>query len=338
MTTSPLFIPVDTYLVDSLPEVWFGVLMFALAMYVALDGLDFGIGMLLSTRESEDEREILLEAFGPIWDANEVWLVAFGTILLAAFPPVYSALLSQNYTLVIAILFVLILRGIAPELREQRDDRAWKRRWDQAFFAGSLLTPFLLGVLVGTWIFGAGALSLPSLFVGLTVVTLSLFAGAVFLALKTTGSLRDEVARYGRLAAGGYLVAVVAVLATAFATNPHGVRSTILSGPVAAIVVTSIVLVAAGVAFSLRGRDRAWFLSTTAVAFLLVAFVGYLLFPVVYPATGLTLREAVVSPLALNVTTVLGLPVLVVVLLYFRYLYSVFAGPIEQGDGYGTGH
>jgi len=90
--TDPL-LPVDAYLVESLPEVWFGAVLFALGMYVVLDGFDFGIGMLYATRTDEHERETFLAGFGPVWDANEVWLVAFGTMLLAAFPRVYSRLL-----------------------------------------------------------------------------------------------------------------------------------------------------------------------------------------------------------------------------------------------------
>ncbi|MDQ2048865.1 cytochrome d ubiquinol oxidase subunit II [Natronolimnohabitans sp. A-GB9] len=126
-------VPADEYLVPWLPEFWFGLLLFTLAMYVFLDGFDFGIGMLYATRDDEEERELLLAAFGPVWDANEVWLVAFGTVLLAAFPPVYASLLSDNYLLIFAIVFALLLRGVTPELREQRDDPTWQRRCDRGF-------------------------------------------------------------------------------------------------------------------------------------------------------------------------------------------------------------
>ncbi|OYR84280.1 cytochrome D oxidase subunit II, partial [Halorubrum ezzemoulense] len=92
-----LVLLVDAYLVDALPEIWFGAVMFALAMYIILDGFDFGIGMLYATRNNEHEKETFLTAFGPVWDANEVWVVAFGTMLLAAFPPVYSRVLADHY-------------------------------------------------------------------------------------------------------------------------------------------------------------------------------------------------------------------------------------------------
>nr|WP_255475198.1 hypothetical protein [Halapricum sp. CBA1109] len=84
-----------------------------------------------------------------------------------------------------------------------------------------------------------------------------------------------------------------------------------------------------------RGDDRRWFASTLALSGLLVAFVAVLLYPTVYPPTGHTVSDVVVSPLALNLTTVLGLPVLLVVLWYFKYLYGVFSGPIDA-DGYGA--
>ncbi|WIV65675.1 cytochrome d ubiquinol oxidase subunit II [Natrialbaceae archaeon AArc-T1-2] len=328
-------VPVDEYLVPTLPELWFGVLLFTLAMYVFLDGFDFGIGMLYATREDEEERELLLAAFGPVWDANEVWLVAFGTILLAAFPPVYAALLSEHYLLIFAIVFALILRGVTPELREQRDDPEWERACDRGFVAGSTLSPLFIGTLAGSWVFGTGTLSLPGVLTGVATVFLSLAAGAAYLGMKTTGELREEMAAYGLYASGGYLVTVVALLTVVFVTDPLGVRETLLTVPVAAVVVATVLLLVGGAAAATRDAVTVWFSATGGVAVALVVLVAIFLYPTVYPSTGTTVREAVISPLALNVLTVVVIPALVLVLLYFRYLYTVFSGPVES-EGYGT--
>lgn len=329
-------VPVDEYLVSALPELWFGILLFTLAMYVFLDGFDFGIGMLYATREDEEERELLLAAFGPVWDANEVWLVAFGTILLAAFPPVYATLLSDHYLLIFAIVFALILRGVTPELREQRDDPEWERACDRGFVAGSALSPLFIGTLAGSWVFGTGTLSLPGVLTGVAVVFLSLAAGAAYIGMKTSGELRAEMATYGLYASSGYLATVVALLAVVVVTDPLGVRETLRSIPVLVVVVATVAFLLIGTVAAVRDAVTVWFYATGGVALALVGLVSILLFPTLYPATGTTVREAVVSPLALNVLTLVVIPALVLVLLYFRYLYTVFSGPVESEGGYGT--
>ncbi|WP_256391217.1 cytochrome d ubiquinol oxidase subunit II [Natronoarchaeum rubrum] len=326
---SPLMLSTEQYLVPSLPTIWFGVVMFTLAMYVALDGFDFGIGMLYATRDEHD-RETLLAAFGPVWDANEVWLVAFGTTLLAAFPPIYSRLLSEHYLLAIAVVMGLVFRGVSPELREQREDELWQQTCDRLFVFGSTITPLLLGTLVGSWIFGTPALSAPSLLTGIGLVALSLASGAAFVAAKTRGSLAAEMARYGTVSTLAYLGGVVVLLAVVLWTDPVGVRGLLLTPSAVAVVIGSVALGLGGIVLARLGRHRLWFASTLGLSALLVALVARLLYPTIYPASGLTVEAAVVSPLALNLVTVLGLPVLLLVLWYFKFLYGVFAGPIDE--------
>jgi cytochrome d ubiquinol oxidase subunit II len=332
--TEPL-LPVDDYLVASLPDVWFGVVMFTLAMYVVLDGLDFGIGVLYATRRSEDDRETLLSAFGPIWDANEVWLVAFGTTLLAAFPRVYARLLADHYLLAIGFVLALLFRGLGPELREQRDGERWQRYCDYSFVGGSLLSPLLFGTLAGRWVFDAPTLSLPALLTGVGLVAVSVVTGAAFVAAKSQPPLASELRTYGVGATLVYLGGVVVLLATVVLTDAGGAADTLLSPPAVTVVVLSVAAGLAGSVLARRGAYRAWLASALVLPALLSTLVALLLYPTVYPPTGLTVRGAVVSPLALNLVTVLGLPVLLVVLWYFKFLYGVFSGPIDA-DGYGA--
>lgn len=318
----------DAYLVASLPEVWFGVVTFALATYLALDGFDFGIGMLYATRDDEHDRETLLAAFGPVWDANEVWLVAFGTMLLAAFPSVYSRLLADHYLLVIGFVLALLFRGVAPELREQREDDRWQRACDVSFVGGSALAPLLFGTLAGSWAFDVAALSLPGLLTGISLVAVSVVTGAAFLSAKTGSALATEMRTYGTAATLAYLCGVVVLLAAVVVTDAGNGAETVLSVPAAVVVGLSVVAGLGGVAFARREQYRRWLGSALALPTLLSVLVAFALYPTIYPATGTTVREAVVSPLALNLVTVLGLPVLVLVLWYFKFLYGVFSGPI----------
>lgn len=330
----PLLLSGDSYLHPTLPEIWFGIVLATLTLYVALDGFDFGIGMWYATWSDEHDREQFLAAFGPVWDANEVWLVAFGTTLLGAFPAAYADLLSRHYLLAIAAVMALLVRGVAPELREQREDERWRRRCDRLFVAGSTLSPLLLGTLVGSWVFGTGALSLPAVLTAVVVIALSLTSGAAYLAAKTGGDLRAELVRRGQFATGAYLASVVVLLGVLLALDPGGIAADLLAPAPIAIVLASVLLALGGIGLARRGRLRAWFASTLGLGSLLGCFVAVLLYPSVSPATGLTVESAVVSPVALNLLTVLGVPVLVLVLGYFAYLYSVFGGQVEAA-GYG---
>ena len=324
----------ERYLLDALPEVWFGVVMFSLAMYVVLDGFDFGIGMLYATRSDETERETLLSAFGPVWDANEVWLVAFGTMLLAAFPRVYSRLLADNYLLVIGFVLALLFRGVGPELREQREADQWQRACDTSFVGGSTLAPLLFGVLAGRWIFDVPTLSVPALLTGVGLVAVSIVTGAAFVSAKTDPSLAADLRRYGIVGTLSYLSGVVVLLATVVLTDAGGTADAVFSVPVAAVVALSVLAGLAGIGFARREQYRRWLASALSLPALLSLLVTFLLYPSIYPATGLTVREAVVSPLALNLVTVMGLPVLLIVLWYFKFLYGVFSGPILD-ESYG---
>ncbi|MEF8780222.1 MAG: cytochrome d ubiquinol oxidase subunit II [Haloferacaceae archaeon] len=336
---TPLLFSGEAYLVPWLPEFWFGVVAFTLAAYVLLDGFDFGIGILYPLSRNEHERETLLSVFGPVWDANEVWLVAFGTVLLGAFPPVYARLLSDNYLLAIAIVLALLFRGVSAELREQRDDEDWKRIWDLSFVAGSVLSPFLIGMLVGSWLFASGAASLPSLLVGVLVVALSATLGSAYLGLKTRGDLRERFARHGRNAAVVYLGAVVVGLAVLLAIDAGNLRSAAFTASVLAPVLATVAFGIATPVFAQRRAFRAWFVAAAGLAASLAGLVAALLYPTIYPLANLTVREAVVSPIPLNLLTVLGVPALLMVLAYFTYLYRVFQGPVAVGGdgGYGVG-
>src|SRR5699024_2421722 len=119
-----------------LADLWFGLVFFIFGTFLFLDGFDFGVGVLFAAC-SDEEKERLLGAIGPFWDGNEVWLVVFGGAMFAAFPAVYANLFSRYYLLMFAILAALGLRGLAPEMYDQRDDERWKTWWGRAFVVGS---------------------------------------------------------------------------------------------------------------------------------------------------------------------------------------------------------
>jgi cytochrome d ubiquinol oxidase subunit II len=141
--------------------------------------------------------------------------------------------------------------------------------------------------------------------------------------------------RYGTASTAAYLGGVVVLLAVVYWLNPSNVRALLVTLPAAAVVLASVAFGVGGVVAARQGRHKLWFGSTVGLSFMLVGLVATMLYPTIYPASGLTINAVVVSPLALNLTTLLGLPVLVVVLWYFKFLYGTFAGPVD-GEGYST--
>jgi cytochrome d ubiquinol oxidase subunit II len=318
-----------------LPELWFALLFFIFGMFLFLDGFDFGIGILFATRDDPHEEEVLLSVIGPFWDGNEVWLVVFGGALFAAFPAVYANLFSRYYLLMFAILAALGLRGLAPELYEEREDELWRRYWGYAFVVGSAMTPFLLGVFVLNWLVGAASiLTITGALGGLAVVALTVADGAAFLGLKTRGSLRDDARAFGVRASVSYLGLVVATLTSVYATAPD-LRPALTRPVVVALVVLTVVLTAG---YVVAVRVRRYYVAFAVVAGLvagLVALVAVVMFPYVDRATGITVSEGIVSTLPLNLMTIMAAVLLPVVLSYFAVLYSVFSGPLDEEEAYG---
>src|SRR5512147_468877 len=133
-----------------LNELWFVIFVVVIAGYLILDGFDMGVGILHPfVAKTDEERRVMLNSIGPVWDGNEVWLVLAGGVLFAAFPLVYASLFSGFYLAMMLVLLVLILRTVAIEFRSKRPSPRWRSFWDIVFFAASLGIALLLGVAFG---------------------------------------------------------------------------------------------------------------------------------------------------------------------------------------------
>src|SRR5690242_5549126 len=203
-----------------LTTVWFALIAVLWAGYFLLEGFDFGVGILLPVLGRDNrERRLLINTIGPVWDGNEVWVIVAGGATFAAFPEWYATLFSGFYLPLLIILVALIIRGVAFEYRGKRDDDRWRRRWDRCIFAGSLLPAILWGVAFGNIVRGVrldanheyvgtffDLLNPYAIVGGLTTLVLFVLHGAVFIALKTDGEMRQ---RSGALAARMAPVAIV---------------------------------------------------------------------------------------------------------------------------------
>jgi len=189
-----------------LSTVWFILIAVLWTGYFFLEGFDFGVGILLPVvGRDEPGRRVVINTIGPVWDGNEVWLLTAGGATFAAFPEWYATLFSGFYLALLLILVALIVRGVAFEYRGKREDAAWRRRWDAAIVFGSAVPALLWGVAFGNIVRGVpigegftytgGFLDLlnPYALLG-GLVTFMLFTthGAAYLALKTTGEVRER--------------------------------------------------------------------------------------------------------------------------------------------------
>ena len=190
----------------NLNTLWFLIIGFVLTIYVILDGLDLGIGIILlfTPKDKYKNREQLIEIIGPHWNGNEVWLLVFGGMLFAIFPKVYAALLSGMYLPFIILLIVFIVRGISIPLRNRYDNNLWHNFWDLCLGISSLSIAFLFGAVVAILIQGLGInqngfikLNLQkvitpfSLWVGITSVTLLCLHGAIYAGRKSKEELNS---------------------------------------------------------------------------------------------------------------------------------------------------
>lgn len=330
-----------------LNTVWFLLFGVLLAGYAVLDGFDLGVGMLSLFGRSDDERRLHLNAIGPVWDGNEVWLLTAGGALFAAFPAVYATAFSAFYLAFMLLLLFLIARAVAFEFRSKVASPAWRRFWDLAFGLGSLVPSLLYGVAVGNVLRGLPLredgyssvaffelLNPQALLVGFVTLSMFLAHGAAYLAMKTEGSLQ---ARCRRFALGGW-AAWTALWAGATATflsgSPH-LFIGLLANPVFWVLAVPVLCGLAAFPILVRkGRDGLAFLASS------VAMVGQLglaatsLYPrlipdLANPDRGLTIHNAASSPLTLTVMlwiAGLGMPV---VIGYTIYIHRVFRGKVR---------
>ncbi|MEV4276285.1 cytochrome d ubiquinol oxidase subunit II [Actinoplanes xinjiangensis] len=326
-----------------LTTVWFILIGVLWAGYFLLEGFDFGVGILLPVLGRDDRsRRLAINTIGPVWDANEVWVLVAGGATFAAFPEWYATLFSGFFLPLLLILVALIVRGLAFEYRGKRDSVRWKRGWDLAIFWGSLIPAVLWGVAFANILRGVpldasheyvggffNLLNPYALLGGLTTLALFTLHGAVFLALKTDGPMRAEA---GRLAARLALVAVPIAAAFLIWTG----LANLDRWGIALSVAAATALVAAVPMTRARREGRA-FAATGATIVLAVAALFVTLFPNVMPSTldpagGLTVTNASSTPYTLTVMTWVAAAFTPIVLLYQGWTYWVFRKRLRLSD------
>lgn len=340
---------------SSLNTTWFALIGLLWAGYFFLEGFDFGVSALIPfLARDEVDRRLCLNAIGPTWDGNEVWLIVAGGATFAAFPLWYAKLFSGFYLALFLVLLALIARGVSFELRSKRPERTWRVAFDWANFLGSLVPAIVWGVAFtdlvrglplgpgGTYSGGLVGLLHPVALLG-GAASLALFClhGALFLALKTTGAL---ALRARRAAAG--LAAPAAVLLGGLLLALAEGRPTVHGELPPAVPITGalVAVLAVAVAGLLAGRGReGWAFGLTGAATLLLTGAAFArMFPAVLPSTEaghtLTIQSAAAGHETLVVMSVVAAIFTPFVLAYQAWSYWVFrARLVRPPTGGGAG-
>jgi cytochrome d ubiquinol oxidase subunit II len=344
---------------------WFWIVSVMIAIYAVMDGFDFGAGILhpLVARTDAERRQVL-GAIGPLWDGNEVWLLAAGGCLFLAFPKVLAAGFSGFYLALFMVVWTFIMRGVAIEFRSHLADGMWRALWDVAFTVASVLLPVLLGAALGNIVRGvpvdgSGYFNIPlftdfgtgnpvgildwyTVLMGVFVLVTVANHGALFLAWKTEGPVHQRAQRLALpLSVLTAVLGGVCTLATARA-NPD-IYARLPTAPLAWLGLL-VFLLGLGLLFwgQLRGRHLCAFLGSAAFIAGLLAATAACVFPVMLkstldPAFSLSAENSAASAHGLRAGLLwwlLGVPLAVT---YFVIVFRLHRGKVkvgEDGEGY----
>lgn len=329
-----------------LNSVWFILVTVLFIGFFFLEGFDYGVGILLPFLSKKDEeRRVIINAIGPFWDGNEVWMITAGGALFASFPQVYATLFSGFYLALVLMLVALILRGVAFEFRSKRTDPKWRNRWDWAIFVGSALPALLWGVAVGNLIRGfaidadmnywGGLLPLLnpfSILSGLVFVSLFTMHGANYLCLKVEGKVAEQSMKtrlWVMLVAT--LLTVVFVVWAYFGTDI--LTKSGINGLIPAIL-AAIALLASDYFMWAKKNGLAFIMSSLTILFATVmVFAG--LFPRIListldPSFTLDIWNSASSPYTLTIMTIVAGIFVPIVLVYQIWIYRVFRKRIKS--------
>jgi len=345
--------------------IWFWIVAVMLTAYVVLDGFDLGVGILhpLLSR-TEHDRQIMLRSIGPVWDGNEVWLLAGGGTLYFAFPALYASAFSGFYLALMIVLWLIILRGASIELRMHIDDGLWRSFFDSLFFLSSLLLAVFFGAALANVIRGVplradgyfflplwtnwrigpepGILDWYTVIGGVVALVALAIHGALYLAVKTEGELQARARAFVRR----FWVVLIAITVVSLIAT-IAVRSDTLTNYYAypvAFVIPAAVLVSLGgmLYFCRREADRKAFISSCAylVSMMVGAAVSQyprLLSSSRYLGNDLTVQNSISGPYTLRVGLIWWTVGMLLAIIYFAVIYRMFRGKVTL-DGGGYGH
>lgn len=329
----------------TLNTLWFILIGVLFTGFFFLEGFDYGVGILMPfLGKKDEERRVIINTIGPVWDANEVWLLTAGGAMFAAFPNWYATLFSGFYLALFLMLVALILRAVAFEFRSKDKNPRWRALWDWCIFFGSLVPALLWGVAMANIVRGVpidgsmeyvggffNLLNPYALLAGVAGLAIFTLHGAIFLSLRTDGELRQRVeVLANRLWPIVLVIGAGTVAASYFATD---IFKRLGINPGISAIGAGAAFLASG--WLLRQRRSGWAFAMTGLTIALTIVTTFRgLFPRVMvsslnPDWSLTITNASSTPYTLKVMSIVALIFVPIVLLYQAWNYWVFRGRIS---------
>jgi len=341
--------------------VWFILVALMLTAYAVLDGFDLGAGALhLIGARTEDERRMLLRSIGPVWDGNEVWLLAAGGTLFYAFPLLYASSFSGFYLPLCIVLWLLIFRAIGIEFRMHVDNDVWRDFFDGVFSIASLLLLVLFGAALGNVIRGVplgddhyffvplwtnflpgpqpGALDWYTILCALMTVAAVTLHGALYVALKATGSLNSRTRVIIRWLWPAVAVGTPASFVATMAVRPQ-VLDHYYTNPAGWLIPAAVAVALGGMFhYTRKGQELNAFLSSCLYLVAMLSGAAFALYPVLLPSSGdparsLTIWNSAAGPSSLSIGLIWWSIGMAIAVGYFVLVYTMFRGKVDMGAG-----
>jgi cytochrome bd ubiquinol oxidase subunit II len=333
--------------IQNFQELWFVLILILFIGYSLLDGFDLGIGALLPfIGKTKEEKDILINSIGPVWDGNEVWLITGGGALFAAFPHAYATAFSGFYLAMMLVLFALIFRAVSIEFRAH--DEAGAGIWEKSFSVGSALAALLFGVALGNVVYGVPLDNkmeftgnfftllrpVPLLF-GVTGFAAVLLQGASYAVMKTEGKLQERSFR-----AVGILMWINLITAIVYYMTMVLAIPALASNWLFYVAILCTLLGLAGIFFSIKKKnDSAPFWESSFSFIGLWCAVAAVHFPNLIKASNdqslsITIFNSSTGLHTLKLMSVIALIGMPIVIAYTIFVYRIFKGKTKSSDHY----
>lgn len=326
---------------------WYILIGILFTGYAILDGFDLGVGALHLLTKTDNDRRIMINSIGPVWDGNEVWLVTGGGALFAAFPDVYATVFSGYYSAIMLLLAMLIFRAVAIEFRSKQPMRWWRTAWDTAFSLASISIAFVMGIALGNVIVGfpidssnefslspIAMLNPYSVLVGITTVALFMMHGAIYVVMKTDGLLQEMVRGWVNNAVIFFVICYITTTMATLLYMPH-MAEPFKNHPVYFVVALAGMLAIANIPREIHHRrDFLAFLSSCCSIVALMGLFAIGMFPNIVISTissafNLTVYSAASSQKTLGIMLTIAIIGIPFVLAYTISIYWIFRGKVR---------
>lgn len=333
----------------SLELAWYLVVCVAVVAYVVLDGFDLGVGMLHLFTRKDENRRLMLNSIGPVWDGNEVWIIVVGGGLLAGFPDVYAVLCSVFYTPLMIFLAGIIFRAVAIEFRSKLTSMKWRHAWDIVFAVGSYLITFVLGVLLGNLVKGIPVdktgnyygtfwtfFTPYTLLLGITAIALFMMHGAIYLNMKVEGEFHKTTKRWTHRTIVFFIIAYILLTFGTVLFAPHMVDK-MNQIPHLYFVGLALLFTIVMIPFMVKKHYDGWAFVFSSVSILLMfTLFGIGTYPIFIRSTidtavnSLTYMNSASSDLTLKILLIIAACGIPLVLGYGWWLYRIFRGKVKM--------